>query len=50
MIGGSVCYKMTPASIFGICLKWTMDRFGIKNNIINELINHLIDLSDGETL
>ncbi len=44
MVGDSFCYKMNPASIFGICLKWTIDRYKINNLLIKELITHLIDL------
>ncbi len=46
MIGDSFCYKMNPASIFGVCLKWTIDRYKINNSVINELIAHLIDLNN----
>lgn len=46
MMGDSFCYKMNPASIFGICIKWTVDRYKIVNSLVNELIIHLIDPSN----
>lgn len=35
MIGDSFCYKMNPAVIFGLCIKWTVDRYKITNPLVN---------------
>jgi hypothetical protein len=50
MITHSICYQMSPANIFGLCVKWTVNRYGIKNTMIKELIDHLIDPEEPETL
>ncbi len=46
MIGDSLCYKMSSPSIFGLCLKWTIDRYQIKNIAIDTLIGQLIEINN----
>lgn len=31
IIGDSISYLLPPSQIFGLCLKWTVDRYSIKN-------------------
>lgn len=49
MIGDSLCYKMSSPSIFGLCLKWTIDRYQIKNTSMDSLIGQLIEINNPDT-
>ena len=43
IIGHSLTYLMPPTEIFGLCLKWTLDRYQITNHSIHHLAEQFID-------
>lgn len=49
MIGDSLCYKMSSQLIFGLCLKWTINRYMIKNTAMDTIIGHLIEINNPDT-
>ena len=42
IIGHSLTYLMPPTEIFGLCLKWTLDRYKITNQSIHNLADQYI--------
>ena len=38
IIGDSMAYLLEPNKIFGLCLKWTLDRYSIKNQHMHQLV------------
>jgi hypothetical protein len=49
IIGDSVSYLLPPQQIFGLCLKWTLDKYQINSTYIHQVVDGLIDLHCPDT-